>query len=151
MNSQQHISEVSAGNRFTFGENWTRFLRLLDERRIQLAEQSLKSMLDVEHLRGMRFLDVGSGSGLFSLAARRLGAVVRSFDYDPQSVACTTELRKRSSRATPTGRSNPVRSSTTDYLGSLGEWDVVYSWGVRLRTSAGGLACNEFVFQAERS
>jgi len=36
------------------------------------------------------FLDVGSGSGLFSLAARRLGAKVLSFDYDAESVALHT-------------------------------------------------------------
>ena len=30
-------------------------------------------------------LDIGSGSGLFSLAARRLGARVHSFDYDTDS------------------------------------------------------------------
>lgn len=136
MNSQQHVSEVSAGNRFTFGENWTRFLTLLDERRIQLAEQSLKSMLDVEHLRGMRFLDVGSGSGLFSLAARRLGAVVRSFDYDPQSVACTMELRKRFFPGDPEWIVESGSALDADYLGSLGEWDVVYSWGVLHHTGA---------------
>ena len=74
--------------RFRFGENWQRFLRQVDERRIQAAEQSLKAMLEVENLCGLRFLDMGSGSGLFSLAARQLGARVHSFDNDPGSVAC---------------------------------------------------------------
>ena len=65
----------------------------MDENRIMEAERSLRQMLQVEQLEGKRFLDIGSGSGLFSLSARRLGAVVHSFDYDPQSVACTSELR----------------------------------------------------------
>ena len=52
-------------------------------------------MLGLDRLDGKTFLDAGSGSGLFSLAARRLGARVTSFDFDPQSVACTAELRKR--------------------------------------------------------
>ena len=53
-------------------------------------------MLGVEDLRGKSFLDVGSGSGLFSLAAKRLGeSAIYSFDYDPQSVACTQELKNR--------------------------------------------------------
>ncbi len=50
----------------------------------------------METLAGNSFLDVGSGSGLFSLAAMRLGADrVHSFDYDPQSVGCTKELKRR--------------------------------------------------------
>src|SRR5713101_7580759 len=89
-----HAGEVSAGERFEFGKNWRRFLALLDEERIAVAERSLQTMLEVERLDGQRFLDVGSGSGLFSLAAVRLGAHVHSFDYDPQSVACTRYLKE---------------------------------------------------------
>ena len=44
---------------------------------------------------GKTFLDVGSGSGLFSLAAKNLGADVVSFDYDEASVWCTSELKNR--------------------------------------------------------
>src|SRR5262245_21597260 len=90
-----HRREVDAGQRFEFGANWSRFLRQLHESRIGQAEASLRSMLRSDRLDGKRFLDAGSGSGLFSLAARRLGASVHSFDYDPQSVACTEELRRR--------------------------------------------------------
>src|ERR1044072_2056758 len=90
-----HASEVAGGERFEFGKNWARFLELLDEGRIRSAEESLRTMLEVESLEGKSFLDIGSGSGLFSLAARRLGARVRSFDYDPRSVACARELRRR--------------------------------------------------------
>jgi ribosomal protein L11 methylase PrmA len=52
-------------------------------------------MLGVSDLQGKRFLDIGCGSGLFSLAARRLGAAVHSFDYDPKSAGCTQELKRR--------------------------------------------------------
>src|SRR6059036_943453 len=81
--------------RFAFGRNWTSFLGVLDDARINTATASLTTMLDRPDLRGLRFLDVGCGSGLFSLAARRLGASVVSFDFDPASVACTAELRRR--------------------------------------------------------
>ena len=91
----EHAAEVTAGRRFEFGKNWQRFLATLSERRIAEAERSLSEMLGVDDLAGTTFLDAGSGSGLFSLAARRLGARVTSFDYDPQSVACTNELKRR--------------------------------------------------------
>ena len=90
-----HTDEVSRGERFRFGENWSRFLDRLTPERIAEAERSLLDYLSPADLRGRHFMDVGSGSGLFSLAARRLGAQVLSFDYDPQSVACTTELKHR--------------------------------------------------------
>ncbi len=86
---------IDAGARFDFGDNWTRFLELLDDRRIGEAEASLRDMLGIADLRDRSFLDIGCGSGLFSLAARRLGAKVRSFDFDAQSVACARELKRR--------------------------------------------------------
>src|ERR1035437_1510718 len=91
----QHQAEVQSGKRFEFGKNWENFLKRLDDQRIANAEQSLLKMLGLADLKGKTFLDAGSGSGLFSLAARRLGATVHSFDYDPQSVASTRELKRR--------------------------------------------------------
>src|SRR5262245_42504672 len=79
-----HEQEIAGGQRFAFGDNWARFLQVLDEEAIQQAVDSLKTMLEVENLNGKSFLDIGSGSGLSSLAAKRLGAKVFSFDYDPQ-------------------------------------------------------------------
>src|SRR5258708_20983132 len=91
----RHSEEILGGKRFAFGENWARFLALLDDQRIRDAEESLQSKLEVENLAGKSFLDAGSGSGLFSLAARRLGPRLHSFHYNPQSVACTGELKRR--------------------------------------------------------
>jgi 2-polyprenyl-6-hydroxyphenyl methylase/3-demethylubiquinone-9 3-methyltransferase len=129
MNSQ-HGRKVGAGGRFAFGENWSRFLSALDEDRIHLAEQSLRAMLGVENFHGKRFLDIGSGSGLFSLAARRLGATVCSFDYDPQSVACTKELKQRYYRDDPAWVIQEGSALDENYVASLGEFDIVYAWGV---------------------
>ena len=127
---EEHARQIAEGDRFEFGKNWSRFLTVLDEERIRRAETSLQEMLRVEDLRGKRFLDIGSGSGLFSLAARRLGAAVHSFDYDPQSVACAKELRRR---YFPNDSSWTIEEGSAldqRYLESLGQFDVVYSWGV---------------------
>jgi 2-polyprenyl-3-methyl-5-hydroxy-6-metoxy-1,4-benzoquinol methylase len=125
-----HAGEVARGERFKFGENWSRFLSLLNDARIAEAEESLKQMLEVESLAGKSFLDIGSGSGLFSLAARRLGARVHSFDYDPQSVACGQELKRRYFTDDADWTIEEGSALDADYLKSLGTFDVVYSWGV---------------------
>jgi len=125
-----------ADQRFGFGENWTRFLRVLSADRIQDAEASLRHMLGVTDLVGRTFLDVGCGSGLFSLAATRLGAAgVHSFDYDIKSVRCAEELRRRF----PPGRKWTIEQGSVldvGYLRKHGRWDVVYSWGVLHHTGA---------------
>ena len=124
-------AEVAAGERFEFGANWARFLRVLDGERIAEAEASLRAMLGRDHLDGLSFLDVGSGSGLFSLAAARLGAArVHSFDYDPDSVGCTQELRRRYAPGGVAWRVERGSALDAGYLRSLGRFDVVYSWGV---------------------
>lgn len=87
-------------------------------------------MLGVNSLVGKSFLDVGSGSGLFSLAARRLGANVFSFDFDPKSVGCTQELRRRYFDGDPNWVIQEGSILDRSYLERLGKFDVVYSWGV---------------------
>jgi len=128
--SELHNAEVAAGERFEFGRNWARFLVLLEDSRIVRAEESLKQMLEVDSLEGKSFLDIGSGSGLFSLAARRLGARVHSFDFDPHSVACTTELRRRYFPGDDIWTVEEASILDPAYLSKLGKFDVVYSWGV---------------------
>jgi 2-polyprenyl-6-hydroxyphenyl methylase/3-demethylubiquinone-9 3-methyltransferase len=128
--SPRHGDEVAAGSRFAFGANWRRFLAEFNEVRLRAAEQSLRDTLKVATLEGMRFLDIGSGSGLFSLAARRLGARVHSFDYDPQSVACTRELKRRYYCGDAEWVIEEGSALDAAYLSGLGQFDVVYSWGV---------------------
>jgi 2-polyprenyl-3-methyl-5-hydroxy-6-metoxy-1,4-benzoquinol methylase len=130
-------NEISSdGRRFEFGANWWEFLQNLDETRILEAEASLRSMLGVSSLEGRDFLDAGSGSGLFSLAARRLGAKVYSFDYDARSVACTAELKRRYFFADDLWVVQQGSVIDRKYMQSLGEYDIVYSWGVLHHTGA---------------
>lgn len=128
--SLQHAAEIRSGRRFAFGDNWNRFLKELNEARIRQAEQSLCQMLNTTTLKGKRFLDIGSGSGLLSLAARTLGAKVHSFDFDPASVACTSELKRRYFPDDPNWAVEQGSVLDKPYLDSLQQWDIVYSWGV---------------------
>jgi 2-polyprenyl-6-hydroxyphenyl methylase/3-demethylubiquinone-9 3-methyltransferase len=76
---------------FSFGANWQSFInKALTPERINGAIDSLRSFIAMNNFEDQTFLDIGCGSGLFSLAARKLGAKVHSFDLDPLSVACTS-------------------------------------------------------------
>lgn len=126
-----HAGEIAAGERFAFGKNWLRFLGGLDEWRIDAAVASVRKLTGLDTLAGKRFLDIGSGSGLFSLAAMRLGASgVFSFDYDPDSVRCGLELKARFFPGND--RWCIAEGSVLDepFLGTLGTFDIVYAWGV---------------------
>jgi 2-polyprenyl-6-hydroxyphenyl methylase/3-demethylubiquinone-9 3-methyltransferase len=123
--------------RFAFGRNWKNFLsRSFDEKTIAVADDSLRELTGKSDLKGLSFLDIGCGSGLFSLSAWRLGArPLTSFDFDPESVTCCEDLR--------TGEGSPsewsvAQGSVLDraYLGTLGRFDVVYSWGVLHHTGS---------------
>jgi 2-polyprenyl-3-methyl-5-hydroxy-6-metoxy-1,4-benzoquinol methylase len=122
--------------RFAFGENWKSFLAELDKVRIAEAEKSLQWLLGQGRLDGLHFVDIGSGSGLSSLAARRLGAVVHSFDDDLQSVECTKALRDRYFPKDSHWLVERGSILDRDYLGKLGRFDVAYSWGVLHHTGA---------------
>lgn len=128
--SPSHSDEIDRGARFKFGENWSLFLQTLNESRIAIAEQSLKTMLGRDSLAGLRFIDVGSGSGLFSLAARRLGATVHSFDFDPKSVDCALELRSRFVTDDTSWKIEEGSILDENFVRGLGQFDIVYSWGV---------------------
>lgn len=122
--------------RFKFGQNWARYSSLVDYDRVQQARRSLEVLLGVDSLEGKTFLDVGSGSGLFSLAARHMGATVHSFDYDEESVRCTKALKDRYRKGDSNWWIEQGDVLDANYLGQLGKFDVVYSWGVLHHTGA---------------
>ena len=134
--AESHASEVARGERFKFGENWKKFMDSMSEERAAEAVSSLRKMLGRNSLEGQSFIDIGSGSGLFSLAARRLGATVTSFDYDSDSFGCTNEMRARYAANDPKWKVMQGSVLDTTFMKSLGQYDIVYSWGVLHHTGA---------------
>jgi len=124
------VTAADSQARFQFGENWTAFLQRVNPQRIDSTCQWLQTMLGNSDLTTKTFLDVGCGSGLTSLAASRLNAVVYSFDFDAQCVACAKELKRRF--ASDADDWTIEQGSVLDeaYMKSLGTHDIVCSWGV---------------------
>ena len=131
-----HTEQLAKGNCFAFGANWERLVKLLISVRVSAASESLSSLLSQQTLHGLRFLDMGSGSGLFSLAAAQLGARVVSVDYDPLCVECTGTLRKQFGFREAEWTVLNGSALDTQFLAQLGSFDVVYSWGVLHHTGS---------------
>lgn len=117
---------LDVSTHFRFGENWADYSKLVDDRRIATAQASVEAL--VGDTTGKSFLDIGSGSGLFSVAALRLGAKeVLAIDIDPDSVTTTRNLLSRETK----GAWRAEQMSVFDLPDQVSQrFDVVYSWGV---------------------
>lgn len=123
---------------FTFGQNWLRFSHLIDDRRLCEAEASLQQFTGEDLLKGRSFVDIGAGSGLFSIAAVRLGASpVVALDRDDQ---CLFAIRQNAQRFLNPEQASHLHIQYGDVLRpeSLGNAhvDVVYAWGSLHHTGA---------------
>jgi 2-polyprenyl-3-methyl-5-hydroxy-6-metoxy-1,4-benzoquinol methylase len=123
-------TETAQDERFRFGENWQSFLQTVDDKEIRLAEDSMRKLLQRETLGGLRFLDIGCGSGLFSLSARNLGATVHSFDFDAQAVECARTLKAKYWQADLQWTIEHGSILDDAQVERLGVFDIVYAWGV---------------------
>lgn len=128
---RDEIENADEGH-FAFGKNWQSFVeQYLNDELIEEARKSVVEFCDGERLiAGKTFIDVGCGSGLFSLVAHRIGASrVVSFDLDAHSIECVEYLRTREGAA---GSWRIERGSILDddFVSRLGKHDFVYSWGV---------------------
>ena len=127
-----YLSQQRMKSRFGFGRNWKKYLSTMSDADIKIARESLLTMIsdadDTVH--GKRFLDVGCGSGLFSLCARSAGCKVVSFDYDPEAVSCAKELKDRYYPGDSDWTVLQGSVLDKEFLTSLNTYDIVYAWGV---------------------
>lgn len=118
--------------RFAFGENWRKLSERLQPQDYLGAKESLEKL--IPNLKNKTFLDVGCGSGLFSIAASALGAKkVLGFDVDSQAVSTSKKLVEKISEWDPDVRRDAIEFKVESILNEnidLQRYDVVYSWGV---------------------
>ena len=124
--------------RFSFGRNWLNYSRSLDADRFARATASVSGLLGPVPLRGRSFVDVGCGSGLFALAATRLGAArVVALDRDVDCLRATAANAERLLSSAERSRLD-VRAADILDPASLPheQFDIVYAWGSLHHTGA---------------
>lgn len=119
---------------FAFGKNWNTYLKKsFTEETLKKSIESLQQFLGEESLQGKSFIDFGSGSGVHSLSALKLGASrIVSVDVDKDSVACSAELQKKEGVDFWTVKEGSLLDE--NFVKTLGTFDMVYCWGVAHHT-----------------
>jgi len=119
---------------FSFGKNWKNYVKnVVNEKVIEEAKKSLERY-EIDFY-DKTFIDVGCGSGLFSLSALLLRAKkVISFDIDKESIEATNLLKTKFKHLINESADWDIfcgdildRQLVMD-LSKKG--DIVYSWGV---------------------
>lgn len=130
--SEKELYEDIYGEKFSFGKNWELFLKNLTPKKIAEAKKSLSDFTKLDNFEGKVFVDIGCGSGLFSLCALKLGAKkVISVDIDDSSIKCAKYLRKKYN-SNNSKNWEVIKGSALDknFIETLPKADILYSWGV---------------------
>ncbi|HBD95957.1 MAG: Methyltransferase family protein [Candidatus Collierbacteria bacterium GW2011_GWE1_46_18] len=146
IDSKLYEQTYNIKNHFSFGKNWSDFLSKISTDQIKSSERSLTRLVPKKLIVNKSFIDMGCGSGLFSLAAYKLGASkIVSVDVDKYSVNCALELKKTCNN--PSFWSIVCGSIlNNDFIKSLGKYDIVYSWGVLHHTGNMYKAFNNILY-----
>ena len=106
-------------------------MKTLTDEKIEEAKKSLVEFLGgMDRIKNKTFVDIGCGSGLFSLVAIKLGASkVVSVDVDDFSMACVRHLREKENNP-ESWKIKKGSALDKNFINSLGQFDSVYSWGV---------------------
>lgn len=114
---------------FSFGENWLRYIKTFNKENLREVRLSLQELLEVKSLKGKSFIDIGCGSGVFSLAAIDMNAQeVISLDNDQKSVEACNIIKRRNNAKHWFILKGSILDK--DFLNNLGKADIVYAWGV---------------------
>lgn len=129
-------------SKFSFGKNWIRFVKhALNENSIKTAQASLLNNIPQSELKDCIFVDIGCGSGLFSLAALKIvggggeNTQVISVDIDTNSILAS-KMTKDKFAPNASGWEILQGSILDDsFCAKLkdkiaGKKAIVYSWGV---------------------
>ncbi|MEI8344787.1 MAG: class I SAM-dependent methyltransferase [Candidatus Omnitrophota bacterium] len=122
---------LSGEKRFDFGVNWQSYSQSsLTPEHFERALESLKSLFQLENFGGGSFLDVGCGSGIFSIAAKRLGAgSVLGVDISEHSVRTSAGNAKAMNIPATEIRFEQMDVLDGRRFDALGQYDYVYAWG----------------------
>jgi len=117
--------------RFQFGKNWADYLGQISDEHLQKAQDSFQQFTGLQELKGLRFLDVGCGSGIHSWVAYRFGArTIVSFDYDADSVQTCARLKETHAPQAALWEIRQGDILNQGFVNSLGTFEFVYAWGV---------------------
>lgn len=127
--------------RFSFGKNWLNFLKKANADTHLKALESIKNLIELKGSKSGSFLDVGCGSGIFSLSAKNLNLDVVSFDFDKYSVQATQSLKDKhykNDKNWEIMEGSILDKKFTKIFEK--KFDYVYSWGVLHHTGNMNLA-----------
>lgn len=121
---------------FNFGENWASFSLQINSNRIANAKSNISLLLQTTDLSEFSILDIGSGSGIHSLAMLEMGCKsLVAFDYDAQSVFTTRNVLEKSANRM---KALVFQANILEEIPELSQkqFDLVYSWGVLHHTGS---------------